>query len=83
MKALRLNARSIIAVAVLLGILCVAGASMAGDKILPPNANAYSKSLARWLYGYWAYYLGNGGFTEAYQPGPAPIVYMPMPYEGT
>jgi hypothetical protein len=74
MKALRIDMRSIVVFALLLGVLIASSASFAGDKILPPNADSYGKSLGQWLYGYWAWYLGHGGLYEPYQPGPAPIV---------
>jgi len=50
------------------------------NKVLPPNAHTHGKTLAQWLEGYWRWnYNGSTDVSQPFQPGPSPVVYMPMP----
>ena len=55
-----------------------------GGPVAPPNAHAYGRSLADWCItsAEWTYATGqNLGYPVEfpYQPGPAPIVFIPIP----
>jgi hypothetical protein len=50
-----------------------------GGGIAQANAHVYGMSLQDWLKAYWAWNYSVGGPTAPYQPGPAPVVFLPLP----
>ena len=48
--------------------------------LVPPGSSAYGKSLTEWTEAYWRLAITGGlPATEPYQPGPEPLVFMPIP----
>ncbi len=48
--------------------------------VVPANSRSYGHSLTEWTEAYWRWYVTVGGTaTEPYQPGRAPLVFMPIP----
>lgn len=73
-----LSSLSVTAVNACLSPQAVGGAAAA------PGARTYGKTLTEWMTGYWTWYYGAGVNTMEhaplpYQPGPQPVVFMPMP----
>ena len=46
--------------------------------VMPPDAVVCGKSLTQWTEDYWRWYYTEGGQVP-YQPGPGPMVFMPIP----
>jgi hypothetical protein len=48
-----------------------------GDKVLPPNASAYGRSLSEWLGDYWRWFYTSSDTSQPHAAGP--VVFMPLP----
>ena len=63
-------------------LLAIAAVSMqaqgaGGDKVLPPNASAYGRTLSQWLGDYWRWFYTSPDTSQPHADGP--VVFMPLP----